>query len=259
MIKSFILKNVNFLYSLKNTKVIILGNQKSGTTAIAKLLALNTGEKILLDTPLLWEPNLSKIASGDISLKEIIRKNKYSFARSIIKEPNLTFFYDELKSIYPSSVKFIFIVRDPRDNIRSLLNRIKVPGNLDTMDEYAKHFTMHEKSLFDKNFIPFSSDHYIVQLAERWVTAVDVFLNSKENFHLVKYEDFNKNKVNFIHQLSAKMGYQKKHDISTKVNVQYQPKGNQHISWNDFFGTKNLERIQNTCGSHMEKLGYKIE
>ena len=77
MIKSFILKNINFLNSLENTTIIILGNQKSGTTAIAKLLVLSSGQTVLLDTPLLWEPNLSKIASGDILLKSII-KGKYS-------------------------------------------------------------------------------------------------------------------------------------------------------------------------------------
>jgi len=259
MIKSLILKNINFLYSLNNTKIIILGNQKSGTTAIAKLLALSTGEEVLLDSPLLWEPNFSKIHSGKIQLKDLITRNKYYFARSIIKEPNLTFLYDELKSIYPSSVKFIYIVRDPRDHIRSLLNRINVPGDLSDISDYEEKFTIHEKNLFDKNLIAYSSDHYIGQLAERWVTAVHVFLNSRADFHLVKYEDFINDKVNFIHQLSEKMGYQPKNDISAYVDIQYQPKGNQNISWNDFFGSKNLKKIESTCEIHMKKLGYRIE
>lgn len=258
MIKSFIIRNINFLYSLNDTNIIILGNQKSGTTAIAKLLALNAGETILLDTPLLWEPNLSKIASKDIKLRTLIEQHKYYFSRSIIKEPNLTFFYPEIKSIYPPSVKFIFIVRDPRDNIRSLLNRINISGNLDDIKDQFKRLTIHEKILFDKKIIPYISNHYIEQLSERWVVAVDVFLNSKENFHLVKYEDFNKDKVNFINQLSVKMGYQAKNDISAKVNIQYQPKGNKKINWNDFFGEKNLHKIQNICGVQMKKLGYKI-
>ena len=77
MIKSILLKKISFLYNLNNTTAIILGNQKSGTTAIAKLLVLSSGQTVLLDTPLLWEPNLSKIASGDILLKSII-KGKYS-------------------------------------------------------------------------------------------------------------------------------------------------------------------------------------
>ncbi len=259
MIKSLILKNTNFLYSLDNTKIIILGNQKSGTTAIAKLLAINTGESVLLDSPLLWEPNFSKIRSGKIQLKDLIIRNKYYFARSIIKEPNLTFFYDELKSIYSSSVKFIYIVRDPRDHIRSLLNRINVPGNLSEISAYEENFTIHEKNLFDKNLIAYSSDHYIVQLAERWVTAVDIFLNSKKDFHLVKYENFIRDKVYFINQLSKKMGYQPKNDISAYADIQYQPKGNQNISWDDFFGTKNLKKIETTCEVHMKKIGYKVE
>jgi len=116
-LKQLILRNVNFLYNLNQTKVIILGNQKSGMTAIAKLLAINTGENVLLDSPLLWEPNFSKIYRGELELKDLVNQNKYYFSRSIIKEPNLTFLYEDLIKVYSSSVKYLFIVRDPRDNI----------------------------------------------------------------------------------------------------------------------------------------------
>lgn len=258
MLRSAFLKISNNFFDLRNTQIIILGNQKSGTTAIAKLLAENTGKSILLDTPLLWEPNLSEIFYGKISLEKIINKNKYYFSRQIIKEPNLTFLYDQLISIYPNSVKFIFIVRDPRDNIRSLLNRIKVPGNLQNIDSYTPQFTNHEKVLFNKDIIPYSSNHYIKQLAERWVKAVSVYLAAKENFTLVKYEDFNKSKLKFINDLSLKMGCELKNDISSKINIQYQPKGDRSVKWEDFFGLENLEQIIAICKESMQKIGYYI-
>lgn len=258
MIKSLILKNINFFYNLNHTKIIILGNQKSGTTVIAKLLALNTGESVLLDSPLLWEPNFSKIYRGEMELKDLINQNKYYFSRSIIKEPNLTFLYEDLIKVYSSSVKYLFIVRDPRDNIRSLLNRINVPGDLEYIGAHSPPFTIHEKNLFDKELFAYSSSHYIEQLAERWVKAIEVFLKFKENFYLVRYEDFMVNKIDFIDQLSKKMGYVTRHDISTHVNVQYQPQGNRNISWDAFFGVENLARIEQICSWHMKKLSYPI-
>jgi len=67
------------------------------------------------------------------------------------------------------------------------------------------------------------------------------------------------NKIDFINQLSKKMGYVTRHVISAYLNVPYQPRGNRDISWDDFFGMKNLEMIQDMCAWQMEQLGYTIE
>ncbi len=256
MLRSFFLRTVNNLYDLEQTRVIVLGNQKSGTTAIAKLLALISGKKVLLDSPLLWEPNLSRIATGKIDLLTLINDHKYYFARPIVKEPNLTFLFDQVVRIYPPSVKFVFIVRDPRDNIRSILNRLKVPGNLVNLDSYYPNFSIHEKAIFDKNIFSYQTDHYISQLAERWNMAADIYFRSEEDVYLVRYEDFKRDKVSFISNLALKMGFKPKFDIAAKIDIQYQPKGNHDISWLDFFGQKNLDRIINICGSGMQRVGY---
>ncbi len=259
MLQSLFFRLGNGFYKLSNTKVVILGNQKSGTTAIAKLLAENTNRSVLLDSPLLWEPNLSNIIIGRLDLRQLINKNKYYFSREIIKEPNLTFLYDQLKGVYPKSVKYVFIVRDPRDNIRSILNRIKVSGNLDNIDVEQKRFTIHEKILFDSHVFNYTSDHYIEQLAERWLKATDVYFKSKDRFILVRYEDFKKDKIAFINKLALNLGIESKKDISTKVDIQYQPIGDHSLSWSDFFGKKNLDRINKICEERLQKLGYLIE
>ena len=259
MIHRLMLKSINIFYNLSNTKLIILGNQKSGTTAIAKLISLQTGKKNLLDTPLLWQPNLSKIINQKIKLSSIIESNKYYFGRPIIKEPNLTFFYEQLRSIYPSHVKYIFIVRDPRDNIRSLLNRIKVPGNLDNIDSYFNNFSIHEQALFDNEILPYESEHYIEKLAEKWIFAVRVYFRSTNDFHLARYEDFIKDKTSYITNLTKKIGLEPKYDISSKIDTQFQPKGNNELSWLEFFGKKNLQRVNLICEKYLRKLDYPIK
>ena len=63
-----------------------------------------------------------------INTQDFINKNKVEFSSEIIKEPHLSIFYDELKIEYPNS-KFVMIIRNPFDNIRSILDRLNVEGN----------------------------------------------------------------------------------------------------------------------------------
>ncbi len=243
-------------YNLSETKLIVLGNQKSGTTAIAKLLALSTNQSILLDTSLLWQPHLSKLLKSKGNLNKVIDSNKRFFSRAIIKEPNLTFFIDELLEIYPSTTQYVFIVRDPRNNIRSLLNRVNIPGNLKSFDKTNFKLSIHEEVLFNKEVMNYSSTNYIEQLAERWNLTFSHYEKNKSNITLVKYEDFIQNKVLFIESLASSLSLNPKIDITTKIDIQYQPKGDQNIHWIDFYGKQNLNIIEQTCAHFMQKLNY---
>ncbi|RME38856.1 MAG: hypothetical protein D6788_06610, partial [Planctomycetota bacterium] len=108
--------------------VIVLGNQKSGTTVIAALLAESAGCAVTLDIFFRFRrPVLARLLTGRDSLDRFIRRHPYWFSHPIIKEPSLTFFHDDLRRLFPSA-RFVFIVRDPRDNIRSILNRLRLPG-----------------------------------------------------------------------------------------------------------------------------------
>ncbi len=253
------LRFFNSFYSLKSTKLIVLGNQKSGTTAIASLIAQATDLSSMLDSPLLWEPNYSKIVTNQINLSQLINSNKYYFSKNIIKEPNLTFLFDRLKGIYPAEVKYLFIIRDPRDNIRSILNRIKVSGNLDNISAYKNKFSAHENVIFDKKIMSYQYDNYIEQLAERWVSSAKIYFANQTIFHLVKYEDFNSNKIEFIYKLCETLNFKIKNDISSKVEIKYQPMGNNSSSWEEFFGSKNLTKINEICKYYISKVDYRID
>lgn len=256
MLLNFVMRFLSGFYKLANTKVIILGNQKSGTTAIAKLLADSINRNVLLDTPLLWEPSFSNIKRGKLSLEQIIQSNKYFFSKTIVKEPNLTFFLEEILRIYPSTVKYVFIVRDPRDNIRSLLNRVNLPGDLESIDPYYDFLTKHEKVLFNREVMSYSSHHYVEQLSERWNQALSNYEKYQERILLVKYEDFQKNKILFIENLAKNLGLKPISNISSKIDIQYQPKGNTEISWLEFYGRNNLSKIEKCCRDFMVKMGY---
>ncbi|NEP45581.1 MAG: hypothetical protein F6K35_42755, partial [Okeania sp. SIO2H7] len=110
--------------------ILVLGNQKSGTSAIAALLAEMTDLSVTIDLRKeIPNPTYDKIIKGELTFSEFVQLNKLDFSRDIVKEPNLTLLDRELAEYFPNS-DFVFVIRDPRDNIRSILNRLQLPGNL---------------------------------------------------------------------------------------------------------------------------------
>ncbi len=241
--------------------IIILGNKKSGTTAIAKLLGKATGKTVTSDVVFrIRKKNFKeRLYSRTLSFHDFIRKNKLYFSSDIIKDPNFTFFYDEILESFPEK-KIIFIVRDPRDNIRSILNRVSIPGNFEVLDNcYIRSIPKKDWQWTIEGRMPsVLGDTYIEKLANRWNLAVDTYINNSDNIVLIRYEDFCKDKVGAIAQLARKVELEPIYDISSQVDVQYQPRGNHNISWLEFFGVDNLHRIENICEEKMKLFGYKL-
>ena len=169
---------------------------------------------------------------------------------NINKCPKLTFFYPELKSCFPGST-FALIVRDPRDTIRSFLNRRGIPGHLSEFES-----TRIASRLAGYPFLPFP--HYIQRLAHRWRLAANVYLNHPNDVVLIRYEDFLDNKSSYIAELAERLGLRNVHDISLKVDEQYTRAGDHRITWQEFFGERNLSLIERICRLDIESLGYPI-
>lgn len=243
---------------INKSPIIILGNQKSGTSVIAHLLAQYSGLSKTVDIPEIWGQTLENLLTGKTDLVTFARKYPKPFSQDIIKEPNLTFFYQDLKKIHPEA-SFIFIIRDPRSNIKSILDRLSLPGNLEEFSVARTSITRAWALIFDPTLWDLEYyNHYIDILAARWNLVTKVFLSNEntDNILLVRYEDFVKNKLETIEEIAKNIGLSQVHDIADKVDIQYQPSGNKNISWLDFFGKKNLASIENICGEQMQKIGY---
>lgn len=239
--------------------VFILGNQKAGTSAIAALLGKAAGCSTSID---LVREYLSdgaiypQIQRGQADIEELIQRNRLDFSRKIIKEANLTPFFEHLATRF-SSARFVFIAREPVDNIRSLLNRWDLPGN-------KKHLSVQELNaikkswhiLFNGDWLGLSGDGYIEMMAERWRYLTDIYLKNADRMTLIRYEDFRADKQNAIENLAKQLSLPAENDISTLLNVQFQPKGRRDTNLLDFFGAENLRKIELICGQNMEQLGY---
>lgn len=249
-IKNRIRRLILNLISKPNSNAIwIFGFQKSGTSAIAGLLAEHADKSVTIDSIFLWEPYKTKLMKKGI--KAHVNKYSYDFSKDIIKEPGATFYIPIIESYFKLN-KYIFIVRNPFDNIRSILNRLDLPGNL---DEISINDVSHRwQSKFTNN-----GKSYIKDLALLWLEANDqndYMFNDR--CVLIKYEDFNKDKVNFIENLATEFALKRQKDINNIADKPFQPKGKANIDLVEFFGNKNIELINTICGNRMRELGYDL-
>ena len=249
------LVDMKTFYQMKTAKVhpepiFMLGHAKSGTTAIASLLAKVSGQPVTIDPIFRIDPEgylQQQLLSGELQFEELVEVYKFYFSTPINKDPKLTFFYDDLSRCFPLA-KFIFVIRDPRDNIRSFLNRRGIPGNLDKLTE--------DQHKWIGNLPPIAGKNYIEKLANRWNLAADTYLNHQDQFTLIRYEDFILDKVGTTRSLAEKVGLTASHDISDYVNLQYQPSGDRQVSWSEFFQAENLHLIETICSQRMNCFGY---
>ena len=239
--------------------IFILGNQKSGTSAIAGLLGIATNLPTTLDffreTRLPYAPYL---ALGHGNLDDLIAKNRLDFSRKIIKEPSLTTIFPLLRERFPRA-KFVFVVRDPRDNIRSILNRLWIPGDLQTSYGHWNHsLTKAWSIVLDSKYVGETSEHYIDALALRWKKLVRIYLGAKGEMLSMRYEDFRNDKESSIADLARRAGLELVSDISTKKDINFQPRGNAQTDYDAFFGD-NLSRILRLCETEMMEIGYDLQ
>ena len=239
--------------------ILVLGNQKAGTSAIAGLLGAAAGASVTIDlrNEQTAHPLFIRCRLGELPFAELVRRNKLDFSRDIVKEPNLSLLYDDLVQHFPRS-PVILIVRDPRDNIRALLNWTRLPGGVGSVDESdLAHLTTVQRSVLRSEWLGATPGNYIESLAQRWNLIADVGLRHPRRVQLVRYEDFCADKVGAIGGAAAAVGLPVRHDIRDELDHQFQPRGDRSVSWTDFFGD-NLERITSLCGTRMRALGYDM-
>jgi hypothetical protein len=237
--------------------VIVLGNQKSGTSAIAHLLADFCGLSKTIDIPPLWPPVGIEIMRGRVKFASVVEQHRAYFSTKLIKEPMMTFFADQVLELFPEC-KCVFVSRDPRDNIRSLLNRRGIPGHLEEVGERYTPVSPPHNVVVDASVWGGEQENYVGVLAYRWNMAIDSHFQHSERMILAKYEDFASDKEGFITKLSERLSIPKRNEISSKLDIQYQPAGDRKVSREEFFGSRNLERIEQICGTRMAKLGYAV-
>ncbi|UGB38524.1 sulfotransferase [Frateuria soli] len=242
--------------------VLIGGNQKSGTTAIAALLAKATGLRFSNDP--FWsiaclDANASVVAdllARRQHIGHIVRRYPAYFSAEIIKDPNFSYVYPQLSECFPRSPQ-VFIVRDPRQNIRSILDRLGIDGQLDTLGtDQRRALAAGWRAFLDGEGLDIDQGNHVERLAQRWNIVVDRFLERSDAIRLVRYEDFLADKAGCIGELAGHLGLAVRHDIRAEQDRQFQPRGNRAITPEAFFSGRNLAAIESICAGGMARFGY---
>lgn len=235
--------------------ILVLGNQKSGTSAIAALLSIYSHESASLDIHDYTADEQLRFRQGPYPVQEFVSAHPRFFSARIIKEPALTFMYPQLRKVFPPRNQHLFIVRDPRDNIRSILDRIGQSGRNANVDNFENLLPAWQM-IVRNNWLGLSPSCDIESLAMRWNLSCDTYCKHQGDFILVRFEDFLRDKLASIGNLAEECGFDRAGDISSHLDRPFQPRGNRNVTWLDFFGERNLEIIERTCARHMSRFGY---
>jgi hypothetical protein len=225
--------------------IFILGNQKSGTSAICGLLGESVGKSYIIDFVGGWEPYISSLIKQKTPISKFVKKNAWAFSHSIIKEPNLTFIAPQLISYFPDS-EFVFIIRNPFDNIRSILNRLKISGKSTSLDNCIK-INKTWKAILTGSDLGIQTSNPIEVLAHRWNICNAIYLNNSKNCKLFLYEEFMNNKKASIESLATILKLDVKNEINNLVDINFQPRGDNSEKITHFFSEKNYSIIEKLC------------
>lgn len=238
--------------------IVVLGNQKSGTTAIAGLLARACGLSCTLDIRSLWGREIDP-ADARSFLAAMLREHPLPFARRVIKEPQLTFLAGALAELLPGA-RFAFVVRDPRDNVRSILDHLGIPGDVEPGGVDAAALSPAWRTVVTGCAPPAPPLDVVSGLAHRWVEAVRQLRGLREAGHrveVVRYEDFCAAKEDTIAALARALGERPIRPLGGATERQFQPRGlHRDASWREFYSPANYERILTICGPSLESYGY---
>ncbi|MCH2161204.1 MAG: sulfotransferase [Phycisphaerales bacterium] len=235
----------------------VLGTQKSGTSAIAALLGLRCGLETTLDLRReLRRPSVHEVRSGRRPFDAFVNHNAVDFSRPLIKEPNLTFVLDDLLKRWPTS-RLVFVVRDPVQTIRSVLDRLDLPGDAPQLTgEQLATVPKAWRIVLNNEWIGVHDAHYIEQLAGRWRVAAELARKMKDRVITVRYEDFLADKSGVIDRLAEGLGLSASQDIQARLDEPFQPRGRRREQPDSIFGV-NLKRIHARTAEMAASFGYQ--
>lgn len=247
------------LESPRADPVFVLGHQKSGTTAIAALLAQRLGRRYSNDmiSRRRWR-DAAEILAGRVPVTTLMARAPSEFAAGVIKDPDFTFIAAALAEAFPAA-HFVGVVRDPRTTLRSIYERLDLPGDRARLDLDAAPVLAARPNwrlLFEPEPLGLGDGHELARLAARWVLAVERMEALGPRCTLVRYEDFLADKVGVLDGLATATGLDARGDVSAVLDRPFQRPGRHRGTPAEFFGAANLARIEDVCGPVMARYGY---
>ena len=248
--------------------VFVLGTQKSGTSAIASLLAIAAELEASIDLRRdLDRPRAAEVATGRRAFGGFLRRNAVDFSRPIVKEPNLTFLLPEILGRWPQA-RIVFVDRDPVQTVRSVLDRLEIPGDLEGLEHLdaatAASIPAGWRIVLDSRWCERHAPggevgrprrHYVEELARRSLLSrriAEACAHARpDRTHVVSYEAFRQDKAGTIERLLGALGLPmrvERGEFSQHLDRPFQPPGRFATATPESFFGANLERLRQAAG-----------
>jgi len=226
---------------------LIVGCERSGTSAISNLLHLATGKSILDDPKEYW-----------LKYPDIYANNgKFSFTQwiklkinSIVKIPGFATILTNLSKMHFGDFKTYYLIRDPRDNVAALLERVN----------------QGKAELFlNTGWLDINNENIVEKLAMRWRRYLELAMKYQKydgDIIFIKYEDFFDNKLNTIKTISKQLNFYFDEDkISNGLGNQFRKSWNDRIRgpgrWKTDLYASDVNKINEICVKLMRIWGYE--
>jgi len=233
-------------------KILVVGSESAGTTAISNLLFVDN-------------KCIRFLEEGDHQWVWEVYRNVYQRFRKVtdyprlrlfdaVKVPGFAMILDEFRAAFPNT-KVIYVVRDPRDYVNSAIKtwKLKSVGELSGIP-WCK-----------ENWLNISNVDPIERLSIRWRTYLRNAM-SQDDVMFIKYEDFCRNKFETIERLASCYGlaFNRKR-VRKLCNVQlshnsvreYHPNG--PGGWEDgILEEHHVKKIEKLCIKEMKHWNYAL-
>lgn len=246
----------------KRCSLVVLGHQKSGTTAIAALAAHAAGVEYSNDP--LYRADLGKgeladkLLSYEVKLRSEVKKRPKLFCEIVVKDPDFSFIPDQVVSVF-NRARVIYVVRDPRQTVLSCIaDRLSLSMDDLVRPDLPQNLPNRHWRLILEGQLPQINGHSIAErLAYRWKDALKSCWQLQGLLTFIRYEDFLENKVAFINNLVCDCGLEVHTPIDQDVDRKFQQPGDSKIDPFERLGLDNIEAIEAIVGKDMESFGYE--
>ncbi len=227
-------------------KVCVTGCERSGTSAVANLLHLGSGWSLLDDPPAAWYVTpLAALTGGGLTpaLWWKLRRHR------IVKVPCFAAILPYLRRRAVGRFHTIHCVRDPRDNVASLLERFDngAPG-----------------MAFDVHWLRVPAGSLIEALAWRWRKLLEYAEQDRDaggRVTFVRYEDFCADKLAVVRGLADRcaMPFDASR-VAAHLDRQFRKRWADRIAgpqrWRTDLTESQTRTIEDLCGPLMARWGY---
>jgi len=172
-------------------KLLLVGSESSGSTAIANLLFLSVPTLRFLEegqNQWVWSA-YQQVHQGKQGITDYPRLQLFD----AIKVPGFAMILQQFKENFPDS-RIVYIVRDPRDFVNSAIKTWKVDSVAD----------LAAVSWSRENWLAIPDTDPVVRLAKRWRAYLRNAMATPDVV-FVRYEDFCADKTGTIERLAATM------------------------------------------------------